>query len=99
MAGDPTVIRRLLEAGADANERLPNGESALMMAARTGNAEALELLIERGADVNAAEKLRGTTPLMWAVAYRHPAAVAALIEHGADVSARSSTARSRHAAV
>jgi len=40
-----------------------------MMAARTGNPESLRLLIDRGANVNAAESLRGTTPLMWAAAY------------------------------
>jgi ankyrin repeat protein len=88
-AGDVEIIGLLLDAGVDANEQLPNGETALMMAARAGRVEAVELLLDRGADVNAAETLRGTTPLMWAVAYEHPAVVALLLERGADVAARS----------
>ena len=79
----------MLDAGADANETLPHGETALMMAARTGNTDTLALLVERGANVNATESLRGTTPLMWAAAYEHPAAVALLLERGADVAAQS----------
>ena len=67
-----------------------------MMAARTGNPETLLLLIERGANVNAAENLRGTTPLMWAAAYEHPAAVNVLLEHGAEVE-RALEGRSRAA--
>ena len=83
------LIEALLKAGADANERLPNGETALMMASRTGNVAAMKVLLDHGADVNAKETLRGTTALMWAAAQGHPAAVQLLIERGADVSARS----------
>ena len=54
------------------NERCPNGETPLMMASRTGNVDAMKVLLDRGADVNATEKLRGTTALMWA---REPAAI------------------------
>ena len=50
------------------------------------------VLLKAGADVNATEKLRGTTALMWAAAQTHPAAVRLLIEHGANVGARSSPA-------
>ena len=39
------------------------------------------------ADVNAKEKLRGTTALMWAAEQAHPETVKALIAAGADVSA------------
>ena len=35
--GDPAIVKRLLDAGADANERMGNSDTALMMAARTGN--------------------------------------------------------------
>ena len=37
-----------------------------MFAARNGNPQAIKLLVEAGADVNAKETLRGTTALMWA---------------------------------
>ena len=37
-----------------------------MMASRTGNVAAMKVLLDRGAQVNAKETLRGTTALMWA---------------------------------
>ncbi len=83
------LVARLLEAGADPNERMAGGETALMMAARTGRVEVLDVLLDRGAAVNAAEDLRGTTALMWAAANEHPDAVRLLVDRGADVSARS----------
>ena len=52
----------------------------------------MKVLLDRGADVNAKETLRGTTALMWAAAQGHPAAVQLLIERGADVNARSNPA-------
>ena len=84
-------MARLLEAGADPNERLPGGETPLMMAARTGRLAVMDVLLDGGADVNAAEERRGTTALMWAAANEHPDAVRLLVERGADVSARSKT--------
>ena len=64
-----------------------------MTAARTGNVEAMKVLVDRGADVNAKETARGTTPLMWAADEGHPAAVKLLIERGADIAARSNPAQ------
>ena len=63
-----------------------------MMAARTGNVEAMKVLLDHGADVNAKETLRGTTPLMWAADEGHAAAVQLLIERGADIKAQSNPA-------
>ena len=63
-----------------------------MLASRTGNVEAMKVLLDRGADVNAKETLRGTTPLMWAADEAHPAAVQLLIQRGADIKARSNPA-------
>ena len=77
------LIQALLQAGAHPTN------SILMTAARTGNAEAVLMLIARGADANARETSLGETALMWAAAENHPAAVRALIEHGADPNARS----------
>ena len=87
--GHAGMIEALLKAGADANERLMNGETALMMASRTGNVAAMTVLLDHGADLNAREPLHGTTPLMWAAAEGHPDAIRLLIARGADVSARS----------
>ena len=69
--GDAPMIAALLEAGADANEKLPLGRTPLMIAARTGNVDAMKVLLDGGADVNAKETLRGTTPLMWAADEGH----------------------------
>ncbi len=85
------LVSRLLAAGADPNERLPGGETPLMMAARTGRVEVLDVLLDGGAAVDAAEDRRGTTALMWAAANEHPDAVRLLVARGADVSARSKT--------
>jgi ankyrin repeat protein len=63
-----------------------------MLAARNGNPVALTMLLDHGADVNAKEELRGTTPLMWAADEAHPGAVKVLVDHGADVKARSAAA-------
>ena len=46
-----------------------------MMASRTGNVAAMTVLLDRGAEVNAKETLRGTTALMWAADQGHAAAV------------------------
>ncbi len=60
-----------------------------MEASRTGNVGAMKVLIDHGADVNAKETLRGTTPLMWAADEGHAPAIKLLIDHGADIKARS----------
>ncbi len=67
-SGNADLVRELLKAGADVNQTLPNGETPLMMAARTGRLPVMELLLAKGAKVEAREKLRGTTALMWAAA-------------------------------
>jgi ankyrin repeat protein len=90
-SGNPEIVRALLKAGADANQTLANGETPLMMAARTGRVPLLEVLLANGAQIDAKEKLRGTTALMWAAANSNPEAVRFLVSKGADVSARSAT--------
>jgi ankyrin repeat protein len=58
-----------------------------MFAARNGNPGAIKVLVDHKADVNAKEKLRGTTALMWASEQVHPEAVKALLAAGADYAA------------
>jgi ankyrin repeat protein len=84
------MIDRLLKAGADANAPLSaGGDTALMMAARTGKTDAIRVLVEAGGNVNAKESWGGTTALMWAVSEGHADAARMLIGAGADVNARS----------
>jgi len=60
-----------------------------MTAARTGNPEAVKLLLDRGGNPNARETTNGETALMWAAAQNHPEAVRVLASHGAELNARS----------
>jgi hypothetical protein len=64
--------------------------TALVDIAQLGNADAVRLMIERGADVNFADPL-GRTPLIYAAASDslNLDVVKALVEHGADVNAKS----------
>ena len=87
--GSPTVTAMLLKAGAQPNAVLPEGETILMTAARTGMVEVLTLLLDHGADLKAREKWFGETALMWAAAENHPEAVKLLVARGADVNERS----------
>jgi ankyrin repeat protein len=73
-------------ANVDAETRLA-GLTPLHLAAQSGNAPMVELLIKHGALVNKGNG-HGTTPLMMAAASGSAAAVTALVEHGADVNLR-----------
>lgn len=83
------VIRLLLARGADARARSKTGESSLMEAAIRGDVASVTLLLEHGADVNAADH-RGYTPLLLAAQYDgdSPEIVRLLLDHGADVEAK-----------
>src|SRR4030095_10139398 len=68
---------------------LPEGETVLMSAARTGRSEVLEALLRQGADLNARENWYGETALIWAAAENIWEAIKFLVTHGADVTGRS----------
>ncbi|MEO5739293.1 MAG: ankyrin repeat domain-containing protein, partial [Vicinamibacterales bacterium] len=63
------------------------GETPLMTCARSGSAEAVRMLLVRGANVNAAEPVQNQTALMWAAAQQHANVVQVLIEANADLRA------------
>jgi ankyrin repeat protein len=103
-AGAVAAVRALLEAGADASATLPDGTSMLVLAALNQNYEAAALLLDYGADPNAA--VEGWTALhqiarvrRWTRGFNLPgpehrdqvsslALVRKLAAHGADVNAR-----------
>lgn len=87
------IVKRLLAAGANPDGGLHSGETLLMRCSYTGDAPAVEALLDHGADVNAAEPSRGQTALMWAAATRHPDVTRALLARGADLGARTATVR------
>lgn len=61
------------------------GLTALHIAACEGTAAAAQLLIERGAPIDAVERVHGSTPLGWAAYFGHVAVVERLLAAGADV--------------
>jgi ankyrin repeat protein len=81
-------VKRLLDAGANPNTALFSGETPLMVAARSGKAAAVELLLARGANPDA-RGTRGQTALMWAVAQGHVDVVKLLVAGKADIHAKS----------
>jgi ankyrin repeat protein len=63
--GDVQEIKRLLEAGVNANT--DDGGEALKIAAEYGHIDIVRLLVEAGADVNIADSDYGFTPLIRAI--------------------------------
>ena len=84
--GDAESARILLEAGADVNDALPNGTSALVEAAHSGQQAVGVLLLDKGADPNAAAA--GYTALHAAVLRGGLDLVKALLAHGANPNAQ-----------
>jgi ankyrin repeat protein len=89
--GDREAVRALLKQAADVNGSEGDGTTALHWAARTGDAELVQMLVYAGANVKATTRLGAYTPLMMAAQAGHSAAVAALIAGGADLKATSTT--------
>lgn len=97
--GDADMVKHLLAAGVDANTTIPcnkgpfssrfgsNEESLLMIAAREGRRDIIDMLIEAGAHVNAGNKY-GETALVYAVREGHTDIVVKLVEAGADCQAK-----------
>lgn len=82
-AGDLTKVKKLLDAGVDVNAANRYGGTALAFAADKGHAAVVDLLLERGANVNAEDTFYGSTPLAWAVRHGHAAIVRSLLAKGA----------------
>ncbi len=98
--GFETIVRRLLDAGVDPNARYGNDLTALMWAAgaedgvgaRAASA-VIDLLVERGAAINAADN-RGRTALMIAAERGDPAIVDALLRHSPDPTIKDKSGKS-----
>ena len=78
-------VRSLLDQGADPNSYDEDGDHLLMLAALYSSADCMQLLIEKGSNVNAKNKI-DETALMWAVP--DLAKMKLLIERGADVNTK-----------
>ena len=62
---------------------LQHGETALHLAARFGRTDIIEILIQQGADINKADKVRINKAIQ-----EHPNIIKTLIQHGADITAK-----------
>jgi ankyrin repeat protein len=83
LQNDAPIAQRLIEEGADVNA-LVFGATALHLAAEYGHAQIAQLLLDRGAIVDAVDNL-GRTPLLWAAENHHTEVTQLLLSHGADV--------------
>jgi ankyrin repeat protein len=94
-AGDVKAVEAALDGGSDVNTRDAEGITLLMHASRgdrpeianpgpSDHPELVEMLIKRGADVNAKTD-SGFVALFWAARYGHDGVTKVLIAHGADV--------------
>jgi ankyrin repeat protein len=84
---DVTALRRLLDDGHKADEG-GGSWTALIWASRSGSIEAINLLLESGADVNRPGSTGDdwdATPLQHAILARQPASVGVLLDRGADL--------------
>jgi ankyrin repeat protein len=86
VAGDRRTVELLIARGAAKDRR--SVSRALNMAAFTGNAALVDVLLEQGADVNHAEPLAGHA-LNWALLGEELSVARRLIEKGADPGLRS----------
>lgn len=89
--GDITLIRLLLDRGADVNALPVHGglmDTALAEAAQAGDVIMTRLLLSRGADVNAGPQA-SLTPLAAAAMWHRKAMLRFLVSQGADVNAPS----------
>jgi ankyrin repeat protein len=86
--GNAELIELLLNAGASvttAEAKLPEGQTLLMHAARTGQVASVKALITAGSDPNARETRTGTTAAIWAATAGRANAIRVLAEAGADL--------------
>ncbi|MGD8569498.1 MAG: ankyrin repeat domain-containing protein [Gammaproteobacteria bacterium] len=81
--GDSEAVSRMLDLGANINEKTTKGKTALMLAAAGGYTDTVKLLVERGADVKTRDNY-DTTALIAAATSGHPDAAVILLKHGAD---------------
>ena len=89
-SNDLQRLKALLDEGVSANTEGPNKITPLMDAAAIGSVDAMKMLIERRADVNAVNTY-GSTALMWSVTDAKK--VRLLLDHGADVNVAARSGR------
>ncbi|MCH9637969.1 MAG: ankyrin repeat domain-containing protein [Betaproteobacteria bacterium] len=86
--GNPEIVRRILDAGADVHYRAPNDYTSLIQAAHDGRHFIVEILLAANADVNAiAAAADNNTALTLAAEKNRREVVAQLLAANADIEA------------
>jgi ankyrin repeat protein len=86
-AGDIEKVITLIDGGICVNEPDSLGQLPMFVAIRRGRADVVQLLIERGADVNTPLDRHGRRPLYYAADHGHVNIVEYLIANGATIDA------------
>ena len=79
------VVAALLDRGVPVNLAKPRGARPLHAAAYSGSAAVVQLLIDRGADIDPRDEDHDATPIYWAHWGRRPQCVDLLAPHSRDV--------------
>jgi ankyrin len=87
------MAKILLEEGASPGTGDETGSTPLHLAARAGQKDIALMLLDRGVDVNAGEKLLGWTPLFEAVNNNKPGTALFLLSRGAKPNVRDKRGR------
>jgi len=83
--GDVQAVGNFLLGGMDPNVTDEKGNTALIAAAKEGHQEIVQLLLEKGADIEGRDSKFGGTPLIWAAIRGQTDTVKLLLEKGADI--------------
>lgn len=92
--GETEVVREMLADGVDPNTVDNLGMSSLHRAAKTGNMEIVQLLLQRDADINLQFRLGGYTAGQFAAHYFKFPVLEELVAYGADIKHETKNARS-----
>ena len=87
------VVKKMLACGAKLDMKTTEGWYPLHTAAYYGPADMIDLLVSKGADVNARGDYDGWTPLHMASQQDDPAVVKALLKDGADKTIKSASGK------
>lgn len=83
--GNIEIVKEILNNNKDKVDEVENGASCLQVASHRGHEKMVKLLLERGGNINIADK-DGNTPLHFAVQGKKTAVIKLLLEHNANVS-------------
>lgn len=83
--GDSSLVRLILDLGAEVNRQGGNSGSPLVAAVRSQREDNVQLLLKRGANVDA-ETYNGVNALVSAITSNSVRLVSLLLEHGSDAS-------------